>query len=104
MGLLRHGLLKRLNETHNDSPAAGGSAVRRGRRRHSSRRRRRVADSRGTRSGTRRGAKIYAELVGFAASQDTYKITEPDPTGRSYARAITGALSDGGSPPMMSAC
>ena len=43
-----------------------------------------------------RGAKIYAELVGFGASQDTYSVTEPDPSGHSYANAITKALRDGG--------
>jgi len=42
----------------------------------------------------KRGAKILAELVGFAATQDSYKVTEPDPTGRSYGKAITNALAD----------
>ena len=37
---------------------------------------------------------LRRELVGFAASQDTYKIAEPDPQGRSNARAITRALED----------
>ena len=46
-----------------------------------------------------RGATVYAELAGFAASQDTYKITEPDPTGRSYAAAVRNALRDAGSSP-----
>jgi len=41
-----------------------------------------------------RGAKIYAELAGFAASQDTYSVTQPDPSGHSYANAITKALAD----------
>jgi len=41
-----------------------------------------------------RGARIYAELVGFAASQDTYKITDPEPSGHSYAKAIQKALAD----------
>src|SRR5205085_121742 len=34
------------------------------------------------------------ELVGFAASQDTYKVTEPDPTGHSYGKAIENAIKD----------
>ena len=42
----------------------------------------------------KRGAKIYAELVGFAASQDAYSVTEPDPSGHSYGKAITNALKD----------
>jgi 3-oxoacyl-[acyl-carrier-protein] synthase II len=46
-----------------------------------------------------RGAKIYAELVGFGASQDTYSVTEPDPSGHSYGRAIGKALADANLPP-----
>jgi 3-oxoacyl-[acyl-carrier-protein] synthase II len=46
-----------------------------------------------------RGAKIYAELVGFAASQDTYRITQPSPTGHSYGKAIQKALADANLPP-----
>jgi 3-oxoacyl-[acyl-carrier-protein] synthase II len=46
-----------------------------------------------------RGAKIYAELAGFGASQDSYKITEPEPTGHSYGRAISKALKDANLPP-----
>ena len=38
-----------------------------------------------------RGAKIYAELVGFGASQDTYSVTEPDPSGHSYGRTAPAA-------------
>ena len=41
-----------------------------------------------------RGAKIYAEVVGFGASQDSYSVTEPDPSGHSYAAAITRALAE----------
>jgi len=46
-----------------------------------------------------RGARMYAELVGFGASQDTYKVTEPDPSGHSYGRAIQKALADANLPP-----
>ena len=46
-----------------------------------------------------RGAKVYAELVGFGASQDTHRITEPDPAGHSYGRAIGKALADANLPP-----
>src|SRR5205814_10344819 len=42
----------------------------------------------------KRGAKIYAELIGFAASQDTHSVTEPQPSGHSYAAAINNALKD----------
>src|SRR5215218_4189128 len=46
-----------------------------------------------------RGAKIYAELAGFAASQDTHRITEPAPTGSSYGKAVQKALADANLPP-----
>jgi 3-oxoacyl-[acyl-carrier-protein] synthase II len=45
-------------------------------------------------SAKARGAKIYAEIVGFGASQDAYSVTEPDPSGRSYAAAIRNSLRD----------
>src|SRR4051812_41706730 len=99
MGLMRQELLKRLNSDHNDSPC---DAVRPF-----------DEEARGTIYGEgggllileeyehakKRGAKIYAELVGFAASQDTYSVMEPDPTGRSYAKAVENALKDGGLTP-----
>lgn len=46
-----------------------------------------------------RGARIYAELVGFGASQDAYSVTQPDPSGKSYARAIQKALAEANLPP-----
>jgi 3-oxoacyl-[acyl-carrier-protein] synthase II len=94
MSLIRHSLLHRLNESHNDSPAeavrpfdvdADGTAV---------------AEGGGLlileeyEHAKTRGAKIYAQLAGFGASQDCYKITEPDPNGKSYANAITKSLAD----------
>ncbi len=41
-----------------------------------------------------RGAKIYAELVGYGVSADASHITEPDPTGVNPARALTMAIGD----------
>ena len=42
-----------------------------------------------------RGAKIYAEVVGHAYTNDAYHMTAPRPDGRQAARAIRLALADG---------
>jgi 3-oxoacyl-[acyl-carrier-protein] synthase II len=99
MSLMRQILLRRATDAHNDSP---GDAVRPF-----------DADATGTavaeggglfiieelEHAQKRGAKIYAELVGFGASQDTYSVTVPDPSGHSYSKAITKALADAGVSP-----
>jgi 3-oxoacyl-[acyl-carrier-protein] synthase II len=99
MGLIRQCLLNRVTTTQNDSPAtalcpfdenASGTVI---------------GEGGGLfileeyEHAKARGAKIYAELAGFGASQDTYRITEPSPTGDSYARAIRNALADANLPP-----
>jgi 3-oxoacyl-[acyl-carrier-protein] synthase II len=46
-----------------------------------------------------RGAKVYAELVGYGMSADASHITEPDPTGASPARSMAMAIEDAGIDP-----
>ena len=43
-----------------------------------------------------RGAKVYAEIVGYGFTNDAYHMTAPRPDGRQAARAMQLALSDGG--------
>jgi 3-oxoacyl-[acyl-carrier-protein] synthase II len=99
MGLLRQSLIHRLNETSNDTPAdavrpfdvnAAGTALSEGAG---------LLILEEYERAKARGAKIYAELVGFAASQDAYRVTDPEPTGHSYAMAIKRALKEAGATP-----
>ena len=46
-----------------------------------------------------RGAKIYAELMGYGVSSDALHVTEPDPTGDNPARAMRMAFADAGIDP-----
>jgi 3-oxoacyl-[acyl-carrier-protein] synthase II len=94
MGMMRYQLLDRLNISANDRPAEALRPFDR--------------DAAGTVCGEgggllvleeyehakARNAKIYAELIGFGASQDTFHPTRPDPTGYSHGRAIAAAMRD----------
>ncbi len=43
-----------------------------------------------------RGARIYAELVGFASTADAYHVVAPEPEGEGAARAMEEALANAG--------
>jgi 3-oxoacyl-[acyl-carrier-protein] synthase II len=94
MAFMRQTLLKRLNPCANDKPETALRPF--------------AADAAGSVVGEggglliledyerakARNGKIYAEVAGFGASQDAYSISDPDPSGRAYAAAISKALDD----------
>lgn len=47
----------------------------------------------------KRGATIYAELIGFGMSADAHHMTSPDPEGKGGAAAMNAALADAGLAP-----
>ena len=47
----------------------------------------------------KRGAKIYAEVIGFGSTTDAYHITSPNPNGEGGAKAMIRAIEDAGIKP-----
>lgn len=47
----------------------------------------------------KRGARVYAELAGYGATNDAYHLVQPDPDGRGAISAMTKALKDAGVDP-----
>ena len=47
----------------------------------------------------RRGAHVHAELIGYGAANDAYRVTDMHPEARGARRAITNALADAGVDP-----
>lgn len=47
----------------------------------------------------RRGARIYAEVLGYGSSLDAYRVTDPEPNGRGAALSMARAIADAGLTP-----
>lgn len=50
-------------------------------------------------SAQKRGAKIYAEVMGFGATCDAFHMTAPDENGEGLAQAMRNAMAEGGVKP-----
>jgi 3-oxoacyl-[acyl-carrier-protein] synthase II len=47
----------------------------------------------------RRGARVYAEVLGYATSLDAYRVTDPEPMGRGAVLSMSKAIADAGLQP-----
>lgn len=94
MGLMRQQLLGRLSTTHNEQPETACRPF------DTSRDGTAISEGGGLlileelEHAKQRGARIYAELVGFGASANTHSWTEPHPEGKGITLAVTKALAD----------
>jgi 3-oxoacyl-[acyl-carrier-protein] synthase II len=43
-----------------------------------------------------RGARVYAEVLGYGSSLDAYRVTDPEPNGKGAALSMTRAMADAG--------
>jgi len=48
---------------------------------------------------SKRGARIYAEILGYGSSLDAYRVTDPEPNGHGAVLSMTKALADAGLKP-----
>jgi 3-oxoacyl-[acyl-carrier-protein] synthase II len=46
-----------------------------------------------------RGARVYAEVLGYGSSLDAYRVTDPEPNGRGAVFSMTRAMADAGLQP-----
>jgi len=44
----------------------------------------------------RRGARVYAEVLGYGTSLDAYRVTDPEPNGKGAVLSMTRAMADAG--------
>lgn len=96
MGLMRQQLLGRLSTRYNDAPESACRPF------DASRDGMVISEGGGLlileelEHARRRGARIYAEVVGFGASTNTHSWSEPCPEGRGIALALSKSLQDAG--------
>ncbi|MBI4581620.1 MAG: beta-ketoacyl-[acyl-carrier-protein] synthase family protein [Planctomycetes bacterium] len=96
MGLMRQQLLGRLTASHNDEAQTACRPF------DASRDGTVISEGGGLlileelEHARKRGARIYAEVVGFGASTNTQSWSEPHPQGAGIALAVTKALADAG--------
>ncbi len=55
-------------------------------------------------SAKRRGARIYAEVLGYGTSLDAYRVTDPEPNGKGAVLSMKRAMADAGLEPQQIDC